>query len=236
MKRFYCEVTVAPGEHGHRILLDGRPVRTPAKQALAAPTGSLAEAIAAEWRGQEETIRPHDMPLTRLASTAIDRMPEERRAVIDEVVAYADTDLVCYRAVEPFELVRRQQHAWQPMLDWVSGTYGVKLAVTTSILPLAQPPAVRSRLRDAIEDLSDWPLVGVHAATTALGSLVLGLCLLHGRLDADAALAASLLDELFEIERWGSDVEAERRHEVLRRDVTGAAQFLRELLQPTRSS
>lgn len=235
MERFYREVTVAPGEYGHRVLLDGRPVRTPAKQLLAAPTASLAEAIAAEWRVQEESIRPDIMPLTRLASTAIDRMPAERQATIDEVVAYADTDLVCYRAAEPFELVRRQQHIWQPMLDWVSGTYGVKLAVTTSILPVAQPAAVRDRLRSAIEDLGDWPLVGVHTATTALGSLVLGLCLLHGRLDADAALAASLLDDLFETERWGTDVELERRHEVLRREITGAAQFLRQLHQPRSS-
>jgi chaperone required for assembly of F1-ATPase len=235
MRRFYREVTIAPGERGHGILLDGRPMRTPARQLLSAPTASLAEAIAAEWRAQEETIRPDAMPLTRLASTSIDRMPAERQAAIDEVVAYADTDLVCYRAAEPFELVRRQQHAWQPVLEWVSGTYGVKLTVTTSLLPLAQPAAVRDRLRSAIGDLGDWPLVGMHAATTALGSLVLGLGLLHGRLDAHAALAASLLDELFEIERWGSDVEVERRHDVLRRDVIGAARFLRALDQPRSS-
>jgi chaperone required for assembly of F1-ATPase len=229
VKRFYREVTIAPAEHGHRVLLDGRPMRTPARKVLAVPTAPLAAAIAAEWRGQAETIRPEAMPLTRLATTAIDRMPAQRQAAIDEAISYADTDLVCYRAAEPFELVERQQHAWQPMLEWVSGIYGVKLAVTISILPLAQPAAVRDRLRSAIEVLGDWHLVGVHAAITALGSLVLGLGLLHGRLDADAALAASLLDELFEIERWGSDVEVERRHEVLRRDVTGAAQFLREL-------
>ena len=235
MKRFYREVTIAPAEHGHRVLLDGRPMRTPARQVLAVPTASLAAAIAAEWRGQVETIRPEAMPLTRLASTAIDRMPAQRQAAIDEVISYAETDLVCYRATEPFELVERQQHAWQPMLDWVSGIYGVKLAVTTSILPLAQPAAVRDRLRSTIEVLGDWHLVGVHATTTALGSLVLGLCLLHGGLDVDAALAASLLDELFEIEPWGSDVEVERRHKVLRRDVTGAAQFLRELDQPASS-
>jgi chaperone required for assembly of F1-ATPase len=229
MKRFYREVAVAAGEHGHHVLLDGRPVRTPAKRLLAAPTAPLAAAIADEWRQQGDTIRPDAMPLTRLASTAIDRMPAQRQAAIEEVVAYADTDLVCYRAAEPFELVQRQHHAWQPLLDWLSDAYGVKLAVTTSILPVAQPPAATLRLRCAIEGLDDWPLVGMHMATTALGSLVLGLGLLHGRLDPDAALAASLLDELFEIERWGSDVEAERRHEVLRRDVTGAARFLHAL-------
>jgi chaperone required for assembly of F1-ATPase len=235
MKRFYREVTVAPAEDGHRILLDGRPMRTPAKQLFAAPLAPLAEAIADEWREQGEIIRPDAMPLTRLASTAIDRMPAQRQAAVEEVVAYADTDLVCYRAAEPFELVQRQHHAWQPMLEWLTETYGVKLAATTSIRPVAQPAAARTRLRDAIEELSDWPLVGLHMATTALGSVVLGLGLLHGRLDPDAAFAASLLDELYEIERWGSDVEAERRHEVLRRDIGAAARFLRELLPPRTS-
>jgi chaperone required for assembly of F1-ATPase len=231
VKRFYREVTVEPGELGHRILLDGRPMRTPAKQALAVPTGPLAEAIAHEWREQGDRLRPDAMPLTRLASTAIDRMPAQRQAAIEEVIAYADTDLVCYRAAEPFDLVQRQQHAWQPMLEWLTRTYGVRLVVTTSILPVVQPPAACATLRAAIEELDDWPLVGMHAATTALGSLVLGLGLLHGRLDAEAALAASLLDELFEIERWGSDVEAERRHQALRRDVSGAARFLAGLHQ-----
>jgi chaperone required for assembly of F1-ATPase len=231
MKRFYRDVTVAPGEHGHQILLDGGPMRTPAKQLLVAPAAPLAEAIADEWRGQDDTIRPDAMPLTRLAITAIDRMPILRQAAIDEVVAYAETDLVCYRAAEPFELVKRQYQAWQPTLDWLTRTYGVKLAVTTTILPVAQPVAARARLRSAIEDLGDWPLVGMHMATTTLGSLVLGLGLLHRQLDADAALAASLLDELYEIERWGNDLEVERRHEALRRDVSGAARFLHELHQ-----
>jgi chaperone required for assembly of F1-ATPase len=232
MRRFYQAVRVAPSEEGHGVLLDGRPVRTPAKRPLVVPTVSLAEAIAEEWREQEGTIRPDAMPLTRLASTAIDRMPGLRQAAIQEVFAYVDTDLVCYRAAEPFELVQRQHHAWQPVLDWLSATYGIRLNVTTSILPVAQPDAARARLRAAVEELDDWPLVGMHAAATALGSLVLGLALVHRRIDAEAALAASLLDEVFEIERWGTDPEAERRHAVLRRDVAGAVRFLQAVHPP----
>jgi chaperone required for assembly of F1-ATPase len=233
MKRFYREVAIAPAGQGHGILLDGRPLRTPAKRLLIAPSAPLAEALAVEWRAQGDTIRPAAMPLTRLASTTIDRMPEQRQAAIDEVAGYADTDLLCYRAAEPFELVQRQHHAWQPLLDWLSAAYGIRLSVTTSILPIAQPEAARARLRRAIEDLDDWRLVGLHAATTGLGSLVLGLALLGGRIDAEAALATSLLDELFEIERWGSDPEAKRRHAVLRRDVTAAARFLGAVAQPS---
>jgi chaperone required for assembly of F1-ATPase len=232
MKRFYQAVQVGPSGQGHGVLLDERPVRTPAKQPLIVPSVRLAEAVAAEWREQGETIRPDLMPLTRLASTAIDRMPGLRQAAIDEAAAYADTDLLCYRAAGPFELVQRQHHAWQPMLDWLSAVYGVKLTVTTSMLPVAQPEVARTRLRTAVAGLEDWPLVGLHAAITGLGSLVLGLALLHGRIDAEAALATSLLDELFEIERWGTDPEAERRHAVLRRDVTGAARFLEAVRQP----
>ena len=231
MKRFYRAVHIAPSAQGHSVLLDERPVRTPAKQPLIAPTVPLAEAIAEEWRGQGDPIRPEAMPLTRLASTAIDRMPALRQAAIDEVAAYVDTDLLCYRAAGPFELVQRQHHAWQPVLDWLSAAYGIRLAVTTSIVPLAQPDDARARLRAAIENLPDWPLVGVHAATTALGSVALGLAVMDRRIDAEAALAASLLDELFEIERWGSDLEAERRHAVLRRDVAAAARFLQAIQQ-----
>jgi chaperone required for assembly of F1-ATPase len=232
MRRFYRDVDVAPGAEGHQVLLDGRPVRTPAKRLLIAPSAALAEGIAEEWRDQGDDIRPELMPLSRLAGTALDRMPDLREAAIDEVVAYVDTDLVCYRAAAPFDLVDRQQRSWQPLLEWLTASFGVRLAVTTSMLPVAQPDAARANVRRAVERLDDWSLAGFHAATTGLGSVVLGLALLHGRIDCDAALAASLLDELFEIERWGAEPEALRRHAALRRDVTGAERLLRLLAQP----
>jgi chaperone required for assembly of F1-ATPase len=229
VKRFYGQVGVASDERGHRVLLDGRPLRTPAKRVLIAPSSELAEAIAAEWQSQGETIEPQTLPLTRLASTVVDRMPGQRAAAIEELLGYAGTDLLCYRAAEPLDLVRRQQHAWQPLLDWAGETYGVRLAVTTSILPLAQPEAALGSLPAALEGLDDWPLIGLHAATTALGSLILGLALACGRIDAAEALGAGLLDEDFEIERWGREAEAERRHAALRRDVEAAATFLARL-------
>jgi chaperone required for assembly of F1-ATPase len=229
MKRFYETVEVAPADDGHRVLLDGRPLRTPANRPLALPAAGLAEALAGEWRAQGEVVRPQAMPLTRLASTAQDRMPALRAAAIEEVTGYAATDLLCYRAAAPIDLVERQSREWQPLLDWAASVYGVRLIVTTSLLPVSQPePAVRG-LRAVVESLADWPLVGLHAATTALGSLVLGLALARGRIDAEQALAASLLDELYEIERWGQDAESERRHEALRRDLEAATLFLDRL-------
>ena len=226
MRRFYREVTVAVEHDGHQVLLDGRPVRTPARRHLRAPSAELARAIAAEWAGQEEQIRPAAMPLTRMATTALDRMPSQREAAIDQIADYAGTDLLCYRAAEPLELVQRQRERWQPLLDWAAESYRAKLNLTTGLLPVAQPEPALQRLRARVEQLRDWPLIGLHAATTALGSLVLGLALLEDRIDPEAAFTASLLDELFEIERWGEDPESARRHVALRREVEAAATFI----------
>jgi chaperone required for assembly of F1-ATPase len=229
MKRFYQSVELGAADDGHRVLLDGRPLNTPARRALTLPSAALAEALAEEWRAQGETIRPEGMPLTRLASTAQDRMPELRAVAIDDVVGYAGTDVLCYRAAAPLALVERQQQVWQPLLDWATSALGTRLVVTTTLLPVTQPDAAIRGLRAAVEELGDWPLVGLHAATTALGSLVLGLALSRGRINAEQGLAASLLDELFEIERWGKDAETERRHDALRREVDAAALFLDRL-------
>jgi chaperone required for assembly of F1-ATPase len=226
VKRFFKQAVAEPVAGGHRVLLDGRPLRTPGKHPLQLPSARLAAAVAAEWQGQGETIVPATMPLTRLASTAIDRMPALRRQAIDEVAAYAGTELLCYRAGAPLELVQRQQGAWQPLLDWLAASYGVRLTVTTGLMPVAQPEATLAGLRAAVARLDDWTLVGVHAATTASGSIVLGLALLERRIDAGEAFAASLLDELFEIERWGQDPESLRRQRVLQRDLEAAALWL----------
>jgi chaperone required for assembly of F1-ATPase len=229
VRRFYQTVEVAPADDGHHLLLDGRPLRTPAKRLLALPAARLAEALAGEWRAQGEVVQPQAMPLTRLASTAQDRMPALRAAAIEEVVGYAGTDLLCYRAAAPLDLVERQSRVWQPLLEWAASVYGARLTLTTSLLPVAQPDAAIRGLRAAVENLADWPLVGLHAVTTALGSLVLGLALARGRIDAEQALAASLLEELYEIERWGQDAETERRHQALRRDVEASELYLAAL-------
>ena len=226
MKRFYCEVTAEPAAGGHRILLDGRPLQTPGKRPLMVPSARLAAAIAEEWRRQETKIQPETMALTRLASTVVDRMPAERATRIAEIAAHAGTDLLCHRADQPAALAERQVVDWQPWLDWVKATHGVGLVVTTGIMPVSQPPAALARLQGVVEGLGDWPLVGLHAATTTLASVVLGLALLAGRLEAEQAVQASLLDELYELERWGADEAALARHAAVRDDVLAAERFL----------
>lgn len=229
MKRFWQEVTLASGDGGHQVLLDGRPVRTPAKNLLVLPAEGLAAAIAAEWAAQEDEVRPASMPLTRLATTVHDRLPARRADAILEVLGYARTDLLCYRAAQPLDLVARQKRTWQPLVDWLAATHGARLSVTTGVLPVDQPDAALERLAEAVEPLDDWQLMGVHAAVTALGSIVLGLALHAGRIDAEGALDAGLLDERFAIEHWGEEREQLRRHAALRADIEAAAAFLDHL-------
>jgi len=217
---------VVQAENGFTVALDGRPVRTPAKSPLAVPTEALAEAIAAEWEAQAEQVRPLAMLLTRLASTAIDKVPAERGRFVDELVSYAESDLLCYRAEHPPELVARQEAGWQPLLDWLAERHQARLEVTQGVVPQPQTPASIAPLRSVVEAQDQWGLAALHSATTAAGSLVIALALLDGRLEPDEAFALSQLDESFQIEQWGKDDEAEARREAIRAEVRAAAEFL----------
>ncbi len=226
MKRVYKSVEARATDNGWGIALDGRPLRTPAKRDLHLPSERLAAAIAAEWDAQHPDIRPETMPLTRLATTAIDRTGEKRAEIAAEVANYAGTDLVCYRAAHPPALAARQEAVWQPLLDWTAGRYDAGLAVTAGIMPVAQSPASLKAYAAAVAALDDFHLTALHAATAACGSLVIALALLEGRLDAETAFAAAQLDETFQIEGWGEDAEATARRATLAEDIAAAARFI----------
>jgi chaperone required for assembly of F1-ATPase len=226
VKRFYAEAGIAARAGGFAIELDGKPVRTPAKAPLAAPNRALAAAIADEWRAQGERIDPATMPLTRLASIAIDLVAPRRDEVVAAIVKYAETDLVCYRAAAPPELVRRQHAVWQPLVQWVAERYGARLDVTEGVVPRDQPAAALGALRQAVEAYDDWALAALNLATAACGSVVVALALAEGRLDAGHAFAAAQLEESFEFEQWGEDSEQTRRRAILGDDIAAAARFL----------
>src|SRR5262249_4007683 len=226
MKRVYREVRVAPAGAGWGILLGPRTLQTPARAPLLLPRRRLAEAVAAEWDAQTDKVVPATMPLMRLAATAIDRAVAQRRQVIDEVVGYAETDLVCYRADRPPELVARQSALWQPLVDWVTLRFDAPLLVTTGVVPKAHPAAAIAAIRAAVESLDPFWLMALHSATTAGGSVAIGLALAEQRLDAEGAWQASQLDETFQIEQWGEDPEAAARRATLKRDIQATARFM----------
>ena len=229
-KRFYktAEATAVPGGHG--IALDGKPVRTPAGRPLALPGAALAAALAEEWAAQGEIIDRETMPLTRLVCTALDLVPERRAEIVAEVGAYAETDLVCYRCADPPALARRQAAAWEPLLTWAAQRYGARLATSTSLTPIAQAPEAVAALRTAVAAAEDdIALAGLSMATRAFGSLVIALGLREGRLDADTAADAALVDERYQIERWGEDADLSLRCAGVARDAASAARLFRLL-------
>ena len=232
MKRFYRNAAATPRDAGFGIALDGKPLRTPAKAALIVPGRALADAIAAEWNAQGADIAVNAMPLTRLASTAADLVAARRDAIIDEIAAYAGTDLVCYRATHPPELVKRQQIVWQPLLNWLTEYFDAPLHLATGVTPVAQPAESLAAVRAAVAAHDTMMLTALRLATAAGGSVAIGLALIAGRLDADAAFAAAELDENFQIEQWGEDPEQTKRRAGLKDDLNLAERFA-DLLRQT---
>ncbi len=233
MKRFYKETAVdraADGDAtpGWRVLLDGRPMRTPAKSVLVVPTEALAEAIAEEWRGVPEgaELNVSQLALTRLAATGLDRVAGQRGKVIEDTAKYGASDLLCYRATEPESLVQRQHAAWQPLLDWAKERHGAELAVASGLTFVSQPNAALARLRRAVEAHSDMALSALYNLTHIAGSLVIALAIAEQRLDAEQAFTAAQLDELYQIEKWGEDPIATERHAGIRKDMQAGARFL----------
>ncbi|MCV3764244.1 ATP12 family chaperone protein [Rhizobium sp. TRM95796] len=211
-KRFYKDVSVQQTEGGHQILLDGRPVKTPMKSALVLPTAAAAGIVAAEWRAQGEEINPAKMPATRLANTAIDGIAREIDAVAEDIVSFAGTDLVCYRAEHPERLANLQAAHWDPVLFWAADDLGARFILVAGVMHQEQPPEALDAYRSALADhRHPLALAALHTITTLTGSALLALAFAKGRLDAEAAWTAAHVDEDFNIAQWGADAEAEAR-------------------------
>lgn len=226
VRRFYERVSVAPIADGFAVLLDAKPVLSPGKRALILPDEPLARSIADEWAGQGERVQPASMPLTRLANTALDTVAERREAVIADVAKYAATDMVCYRVEQPAVLRRRQAAAWDPLVLWAGQTHGAEFVVTSGLLPAAQPDAALQAIGRAVEGFDAFGLAALHAATAALGSVVIALAMAASRISAEQAWHACLIEETYQAEHWGEDADARTRRANLQRDLTAAGRFL----------
>ena len=230
MKRFYKDASAsAAADGGYTVLLDGKAVKTPKRAMLSLPNLPLAEAIAEEWAAQKEDVNPQTMPLTRLAFAALDVVTPERERVSAQVLKYAETDLLCYRAEDPPELVARQAHTWDPLLNWAAEVYGARLKVCFGIRHVPQPPEAIAELEQAVTRYDEFELAALHTATAITGSLVLALALAEEEVNAEEAFAAASLDETFQAEKWGRDAEAEKRRQRLLSDLIATERFLRLL-------
>lgn len=223
MKRFYEKASIVAHDRGFLVELDGREVKTPEKRQNLSPTKAVAEAICQEWNEQGEKINPDSMPIAKLQNTAIDRVETRRGDLIAELVKYANTDLLCYRADFPEDLVKQQAEAWQPLLDWVSKTHDITLKVTTGILHVEQDVA---RLGKILQNIDSFRLAAFYNITTLCGSVSVALNVLGGNITAQQAWSAAELDENYQIAQWGIDDEAKVRQDNMKVELDAAARFL----------
>ena len=226
MKRFWQEVDVGFSEGGWSVMLDAKPIRTPARVPLIVPTKVLAEAIAEEWRSVEGEVDPCAMPLTGLANAAIDRVAPDKDAFAVGLARYAEADLACYRANTPSALVERQAEQWDPLLAWARRRYDVDCATTAGVVHVDQPPATSATLGHAVAALDGFRLAGLSPLVTIGGSLVAALGILEGAWTPEDAWTAVTVDDAWQAEQWGADAEAEVALANRQRDFLAAAHFL----------
>lgn len=226
MKRFYDQVQYVAQDGGFAIQLDGRSVKTPMKKQLILPNEALAQAVQAEWEAQGEKIDPHSMPLTRLANAALDRIDAERDAVIEQIIRFCGTDLLCYRADGPDSLVEVQEQAWDPLLAWLKSDLDIHLPVAVGVTPINVEDGVEAKFKTQIDALDVFALSGLGALVSAAGSLVVGLGVLHGHIDGEQAFLAASVDERYQLDRWGADDDAEAQLKGREKDIKAAAVFL----------
>ncbi|HJP69894.1 MAG TPA: ATP12 family protein [Sphingomicrobium sp.] len=226
MKRFFEQVSVEKEDGGWTIRLDARPVRTPAHLRLAVPTAALADAIADEWRAVGEKIEPRAMPLTGLANAAIDRIAPQREEFARGLAKYAEADLACYRADGPRELVALQEEEWDRLLAFARRRYDVDFATTSGLMHVSQPAATVERLSHAVAALDAFRLAGLSPLVMIGGSLVAALAVMEEAVTPEAAWNAVSLDERWQLEQWGADMDAEAALQNRARDFFAAARFL----------
>lgn len=225
-RKFYKTVEVS---ENNGILLDGKAVKTPLKSALVMPYRALAQAVAAEWGAQDKVIDPETMPLTKLANTALDRATAERQHVLDEIVQYAGSDLVCYWADRPPDLVALQRQHWQPVLDWAATALAAPFTAITGVVHQPQSTAALNAVHVRVERFGPWELTGLYLLTTLTGSVLVSLMMQAGALTPQAAWSCVHLDEDYQIAQWGEDAEAMARRASRKQELEALVQYFEML-------
>lgn len=228
MKRFWDQAACVEEGGGFAVHLDGRPMRLPGGGTLRVATRELGEALAAEWQAaggaRDGEMSWEDVPLTRLAGTAVERIAPAPQATIEAIAKYAETDLLSYRAENP-DLAARQRAAWDPWVEWAARELGAELRSTIGVMPIRQGAETMDALHRAVAALSPVRLSALGVLVPALGSLVLGLAVVRGALTPEAAHRIALTDELFQEERWGLDWATENQRGKVAADLALAARL-----------
>lgn len=231
MNRFYENVSMKSVPGGYGVFLDGKPIKTPSKMDFKVESSDLCELVCAEWEEQEDKIDPNSMPLTQLVNTKIEKVSKDRAAMETQVLKYINSDLLCYRADTPEELVARQNRIWAPHLSWFSQTYGHDFKTTDGLAALKQDQALCSAIENEVKALDDDRFTLMQMITPASGSVVLALAFVKGAITADDIMAAAFLEEDYKFDLYneavhGGDPLTEKKRRSMRRDMEAAQDYL----------
>lgn len=232
MKRFWKQAGITDGENGFAISLDGKPLKTPAKAEMVLPSRALAAMVAEEWNAVEDKLHPEDMPATRMANAAIDKVSTQFDEVAEMLAAYGDSDLLCYRATDPQALVARQGEKWDPLLDWAEAEFGARLKPVSGVMHVAQDPQALDCLRKHVFAFTPFELAAFHDLVTISGSLVLAFATTKSLLKLEELWSCAILDELWQEQQWGEDDEALALRMRKKQDFFHAARFFASCKQP----
>jgi len=222
-KRFYETVEIIEKDGRFHLRLDGRPALSPGRNALAVTERALAGALCSEWQAQSEHIVPAAMPVTRLVNTALDGVTGGEPAIRADILAYAGSDLLCYRAGEPQGLVERQRALWDPVLAWAERLLSVRFKLAEGVVHAEQPREIPVAVKLKLAVYTDpFALTGLSMATSLTGSALLALAVAEGFLAPDDAWRAAHVDEDWNIAQWGEDDEAAARRADRYRDFAAA--------------
>lgn len=222
LKRFWDGTSASQVEGGFAILLDQRPLKTPLKNPVIVPTAAFAEKIAHEWAAVDGKIQKHQMPFTRFAEAALDAAASEHAEIVDNLTGYGETDLLCYRAETPIELITRQAENWDSLLDWAAHELAAPLNKTQGIMAINQPRSSIQKLRECVENFDLFQLTAFYDLVKISGSLVIALAVSRNHIDAATGWQRSRVDDVWQIEQWGSDDEAKNLAESRQRDFENA--------------
>ncbi|TXR50617.1 ATP12 family chaperone protein [Phyllobacterium endophyticum] len=227
-KRFYKVAAVGEHDGKFTVELDGRVVKTPARQTLALPTRAAAQLIADEFSAQEKDIDPARMPATRLANTAIDGVANDRQAVLEDVLRFASSDMLCYRAGSPQRLVDRQTALWDPIIDWAASDLGARFVLAEGVMPVEQPREALSAFSVHLGQIKDpFAVAALHTITTLTGSAILALAVAKDEISGEEAWKLGHVEEDWTIEQWGEDAEASARRLIRKREMLAAVAILK---------
>ncbi|KAH7910648.1 hypothetical protein BJ138DRAFT_1152421 [Hygrophoropsis aurantiaca] len=234
MKRFWKTVGIDRREDGIAVTLDKRALKTPSGNTLLLPKNKrlVATLIAHEWENQETLLKPHALPMTSIASRAIDALSDEttRKEVQAALLNYLETDTVCFHHDDPPQLVELQHKYWDPLLDWARSTFGVDIQVFTSILAHSQPRETRDKFNAVLAEMDPWELAVMERVTYLTKSFIISLALIKHHLTAEQASLAAQVEVSSQIQRWG---EVEDSHDVdfhdIRRQLGSAACLLTKI-------